>query len=124
VYYTQEVDIAIGSIAITGPRQSVCDFSVPYYETGFGFLAHIPRDLSKWAALFRPYQLSVWIAILVALIFAGPIVWWIAKKSLRQNTDTKSINLESSYELTLKIFVQQGKSFFLLNYCCWQMLRG
>ena len=109
----QEVDIAIGSITITGPRQTVCDFSVTYYETGLGFLAHIPRELSKWAALLRPYQLSVWIPICVSLIFAGPIIWWIAKKNMRQRTNRKSMNLESSYELTLKIFLQQGKHFCL-----------
>ena len=112
----QEVDIAIGSITITGPRQTVCDFSVTYYETGLGFLAHIPRELSKWAALLRPYQLSVWISILVALIFSGPIIWWIAKTSDRQRTNIKSMNLESSYELTLKIFVMQGRLFHLQ--CC------
>ncbi len=97
--------MAIGAITITWPRQTVCDFSVTYFETGLGFLAHIPRGLSKWAALLRPYQLCVWIYILIALLFAGPVIWWIAKKSI---TTKKSMNLKSSYELTLKIFLQQG----------------
>ena len=53
--------MAIGSITITGPRLKVVDFSIPYYETGAGFIANTPRELSKWAALLRPYKLSVWI---------------------------------------------------------------
>lgn len=55
--HLQEVDIAIGSITITGSRSRVVDFSFSYYETPSGYIAHIPRGLSKWAALLRPYQL-------------------------------------------------------------------
>ncbi len=32
----QEVDIAIGSITITGSRSTVVDFPVSYYETASG----------------------------------------------------------------------------------------
>jgi hypothetical protein len=57
--FRKEVDIAMGAITITGPRLAVVDFSVSYYETDVGFLAHVPRDLSKWAALLRPYQVPI-----------------------------------------------------------------
>jgi len=49
--------MAIGSITISGPRSTVVDFPVSYYQTASGYLAHIPRGLSKWAALLRPYKL-------------------------------------------------------------------
>jgi len=80
----QEVDIAIGSITITAPRETVCDFSVTYYETGIGFIAHIPRELSKWAALLRPYKLSVWISIFITLICSGPVGWWISQHTAKR----------------------------------------
>ncbi len=47
----QKVDIAIGAITVTWLRSTAVDFSVPYFEAGVGFLANIPRKLSKWAAL-------------------------------------------------------------------------
>jgi hypothetical protein len=56
VLLLQEVELAIGSITISGGRSTVADFSVPYYETASGYLAHIPRELTKWTALTRPYQ--------------------------------------------------------------------
>ena len=52
----QEVDVAIGSITISTSRMTAVDFSVSNYETASGYLAHIPRDLSKWAVLLRPYN--------------------------------------------------------------------
>ena len=90
----------------------MCDFSVEYYETGVGFIAHIPRELSKWAALLRPYKLMVWLSVLVALICSGPVGWWIsqhtARRQSRRKNKKKTMNLERAYELTLKIFVYQG----------------
>ncbi len=102
----QEADIAIGSITITGPRSTVCDFSVSYYDTGIGFIAHIPRRLSKVSALLRPYQWNVWISLLVTIILSGPVGWWIAKRSARDTIVPMS--LKGAYALTLKVFIQQG----------------
>ena len=112
MFNLQEVDIAIRSVTITAPRATVSDYSVAYYETGVGFIAHIPRELSKWASLLRPYKLAVWLSILVALICSGPVGWWIsqhtARRQSRRKLNNKSLNLERAYELTLKIFVNQG----------------
>jgi len=55
----------------------------------------------------------VWISIFIALICSGPVGWWIsqltAKRDRKRNYEKKSMNLERAYELTLKIFVNQGK---------------
>jgi hypothetical protein len=83
---------------------------VTYYKTEMGFIANIPRELSKWAALLRPYQLTVWLSLLVALIFAGPVVWWIGQKSAKR---IEAMTLQMTYEMTLKIFVLQGITIFL-----------
>ncbi len=36
-----------------------------------GYLANIPRDLSKWDALLRPYKLTVWLILIATLILSG-----------------------------------------------------
>jgi len=102
------VDIAIGSITITVERSSVVDFSVPYYETADGFMANVPRELSKWAALSRPYQYNVWLFLIVTLILSGAVAWWISLKNARWNG--KALSLRKSYETTFKIFVLQGST--------------
>jgi ABC-type amino acid transport substrate-binding protein len=105
--YFQEADIAIGSITITGPRLTAVDFSVPYYETGAGFIANIPRELSKWAALLRPYKFNVWLPLIIAIILSGPVVWLISKQNPRKNI--KKISLQKCYDISFKIIVYQGK---------------
>jgi hypothetical protein len=101
--FFQEADIAIGSITITGSRSTAVDFSVPYYDTGAGFIANTPRELSKWAALLRPYKSNVWIPIIFAIILAGPVFWSIVH---RQH---KSFTLSKCYEMSFKILINQGK---------------
>ena len=118
MFNLQEVDIAIGSVTITAPRATVSDYSVAYYETGVGFIAHIPRELSKWSALLRPYKLTVWLSILVALICSGPIEWWISKQHSRRAI-IKPMNLGTAYELMLKIFVNQGIQIQIQNSFVW-----
>ena len=102
----QEADIAIGSITITGPRSTAADFSISYYETAAGYIANIPRELSKWGALFRPYKLNVWIPLMVALILSGPIFWMI----LQQHATPcyNSVTIQKCYETTYKILLMQG----------------
>jgi hypothetical protein len=105
--FKQEADIAIGSITITGPRSSVVDFSVPYYETGAGYLAHIPRELSKWAALLRPYKINVWIPLIFSLFLAGPIFWMISQPYAKSHH--KPATVQQCYETTYRVIVVQGK---------------
>jgi hypothetical protein len=103
----QKVDIAIGAITVTWLRSTAVDFSVPYFEAGVGFLANIPRKLSKWAALLRPYRLAVWLALLATILLAGPLCWWISKQNAR--TENEAMTLQQSYEMIYKIFIFQGK---------------
>ena len=104
--------MAIGAITITGPRSVVVDFSVPYYETGVGFMAHIPRSLSKWAALLRPYKVNVWIPVMVTLAVSGLIVRLIFKLHV---TNKRPLSLRKCYETIFKILVLQGDLIFATN---------
>jgi hypothetical protein len=105
--FKQEANIAIGSITITGPRSSVVDFSIPYYETGAGYLAHIPRELSKWAALLRPYKINVWIPLIFSLLLAGPIFWMISQQYAKSHHRLATV--QQCYETTYRVIVVQGK---------------
>ncbi len=92
-------------------RSLAVDFSVPYYETADGFMANVPRELSKWAALLRPYKFNVWLFLTIALVLSGAVAWWISRKSKISNG--KAMSIITSYETTFKIFVMQGLSFYL-----------
>jgi hypothetical protein len=96
------VDTAIGSITISGPRLTALDFSIPYYITAAAFIANTPRELSRWAALLRPYNLNTWIPIIIAVVFAGPVLWLIVHQYHR------SVSVLKCYETSFKIFINQG----------------
>ena len=104
---SQEADIAIGSITITGSRQTVVDFTIPYYDTGAGYIANTRRELSRWAALLRPYRTNAWVAIIFSVILAGPMFWLIARKY------HQDVHLFKCYEISYKIFINQGNGFLV-----------
>jgi len=102
--------MALGAISGAYPRTVVVDFSIPHILSDTGALIHIPRELSKWAALMRPYQNNVWIPVMVTLLLAGPVGFFISKVD---RSNTKKYSLSSIYETAFKIFVQQGPQIFI-----------
>lgn len=80
----------------------MADFSVPYYETGAGFIANIPRELSKWSALLRPYRQNSWISIVMAVLGSGPFLWFFA------TWYHQPISIPGSYQISCKIILYQG----------------
>lgn len=90
---------------MASPRSLVVDFSIPYVISDIGALINVPRKLSKWAALLRPYQKNVWIPLAITLILSGPIGFLISKGDI---SNTKKYSLKKVYETAYKIFTQQG----------------
>jgi len=66
----------------------------------------VPRELSKWSALLRPYQINVWAPLVVTLCLAGPIGWMISNYT---KTKGKHLTVTKSYETTFKIVIQRGR---------------
>ena len=83
----------------------MADFSVPYYETGAGFIANTARELSKWAALLRPYSTNAWIAILLAVFVSGPVLCFFTIQY------HQPVSIQRSYQISYKIFLNQGIIF-------------
>jgi hypothetical protein len=52
----------------------VVDFPFSYYETASGYIAHVPRDLSKWAALLRPYKLRFFVCFTLFVTFTNSVI--------------------------------------------------
>jgi hypothetical protein len=106
--------MAIGGLTITEPRAQAVDFSYPYFETSVGYFVHVPREMSKAASLLRPYSVNVWIPVLITLVISGPVLWFVAKKSIKTNLK-KPLSLWHSYRLNFLIIISQGETFFYRN---------
>ena len=104
----QEVDFAIGGLTITEPRARAVDFSYPYFETSVGYMVNVPRQMSKAAALIRPYDFTVWTPLILLVIVSGPCMWYISRKS-RTNFHGRRLSISRSYRITFQVMLSQGK---------------
>ena len=103
----------MSAITLTSIRDTVIDFSYPYFMSGMGFFTKKPSSLTKIFAIFWPYDIYVWIGVAVTLpTFA--LVYWIFAKV--QNTRLKKkFTLGKVISEICQILVNQGKYVEHLN---------
>ncbi|KAG8177741.1 hypothetical protein JTE90_023631 [Oedothorax gibbosus] len=61
-------DIAIGKTSITYARKTVVDYSQPYDIEHLTFATHNPRHLPKTESFLKPFDATIWSAVLVMFI--------------------------------------------------------
>ncbi|XP_066976336.1 glutamate receptor ionotropic, delta-2-like [Macrobrachium rosenbergii] len=87
---------AICEITITGIRESVIDFTMPYYLESLTIISRSPAEKNRAFAAFSPFDYKVWICIVLCTLIIGPLLTfenWFMKKYL-QRTDVEG-NLET-----------------------------
>ncbi|XP_042855860.1 glutamate receptor ionotropic, kainate 2-like [Penaeus japonicus] len=63
-------DLAINYFTVTTERAEDFDYSVPYYNEGFGLILKIPPPLPRWRSVLYPFTAGVWASVGVAFIVA------------------------------------------------------
>ncbi|XP_076055983.1 glutamate receptor 4-like isoform X3 [Oratosquilla oratoria] len=91
-----EVDFAIDAFTITSKRETVVDFSNPYYIASTTLISRAPEEKDRSLAIFRPFSLTVWITLLVLTAIIGFLVFLV---SLLANL------AEGSSMSSLKVFI-------------------
>ncbi|XP_064080693.1 glutamate receptor ionotropic, delta-1-like [Macrobrachium nipponense] len=69
-----EADLAICEITVTSGRESVVDFTNPYYQESITLISRAPAEKSRTFAVFSPFTVQVWIIIVVSCLAMGPIL--------------------------------------------------
>jgi glutamate receptor, ionotropic, invertebrate len=81
-----QVDMGAGPFTVTEARQEVVDFTMAYYEETTAILTPPPMEDTKILACTKPFQVEVWIALLMVMILFPLILWiqfrllWRSKK--------------------------------------------
>ncbi|XP_066971943.1 glutamate receptor ionotropic, delta-2-like [Macrobrachium rosenbergii] len=70
----REVDFAINEITITESRETVVDFTKPYFLESTTIVTRAPAQLSKAGAIFTPFTLLVWLVLALAMVLIGPLL--------------------------------------------------
>ncbi|XP_066976609.1 glutamate receptor ionotropic, delta-2-like [Macrobrachium rosenbergii] len=81
----READFAISTVTITEGRESVTDFTLPYYFTALGLASRVPRIKNRAVAVLSPFTPQVWLYITITILLMGPIVYahsYLMNKSL------------------------------------------
>jgi hypothetical protein len=103
--FKQDVDMALGSITITGARSTVVDFSYPYLSVStLAFVSHQPALMSKALGLVWPFGDLVWACNLATLISFGLIVYLIHLLS-----GDKRLSIGYCYSYMFMIILEQSQ---------------
>nr|XP_053630413.1 glutamate receptor ionotropic, delta-2-like [Cherax quadricarinatus] len=70
----REVHIAICEITITASRETVMDFTIPYYLETITVVSRAPAEKNRAFAVFSPFTLQVWVCIAASTVIIGPIM--------------------------------------------------
>jgi len=76
-----DIDVGIGALTITAGRESVMDFSHPFYSTGIGIA--VPRQegvVSFLSGLVSTAMLRTLAALALLLMAVGALLWWFERK--------------------------------------------
>jgi len=76
-----EIEIGIGALTITAGRESVMDFSHPFYTTGIGIAVPRQEAVSSFlSGLVSVAMLRTLAALALLLMAVGALVWWFERK--------------------------------------------
>ncbi|XP_076045737.1 glutamate receptor ionotropic, delta-1-like [Oratosquilla oratoria] len=119
-----EVDMAIDEITITGPRETVVDFTRPYFLESTTFITQAPQEKSRAYTLVRPFPFEVWLILIAAIVMAGPLMLLFTTaahsvsraselpRSGAKGLETSRVYSLETYEFNMyRIFVNQGCHF-------------
>ncbi|ROT83246.1 hypothetical protein C7M84_023582 [Penaeus vannamei] len=108
-----EVHFAINEITITGPREVVVDFTLPYFLESTTIVSPAPAEKNRAFAVFSPFTAEVWGLLSLATLLVGPILWLIsvAKEELVLKGIWRADSLSNySFNMYRSMVVQGNKA--------------
>lgn len=101
----KKADIALGALPITAERESVVDYTVPYYDlVGITILTHRKKFYPSLFKFVTVLEEEVWLCILASYFFTSSLLWIFEKFSPYsfQNNREKYKDSMEKREFTLK----------------------
>ncbi|XP_077988487.1 glutamate receptor 4-like [Glandiceps talaboti] len=101
----QKADLAAAPLSVTAKRETVVDFTKPYWDGNINILVKkpAPRPSYNLFSFFKPLTASVWIMIIVALICVSLVVFGINRfdpyelRALADRGEVHGSDLEGNY---------------------------
>ncbi|XP_064120697.1 glutamate receptor ionotropic, delta-2-like [Macrobrachium nipponense] len=103
--------IAICEITITGLRETVIDFTRPYFMESMTIVSTAPAEKSRAFAAFSPFSSTVWACLIISTIAIGPVLYLetlFLKKFLKRNFGPRHNLLDTSFNLFRSLVAQNN----------------
>ncbi|XP_023223386.1 probable glutamate receptor [Centruroides sculpturatus] len=105
----EEADFSVTSLYITHERYKVVDFCVTVATDEAIFIVSSPKQVSKLGTIFRPFTITVWIALFTAIIITGIALYLIhSKKWIRNQKDKQSWPINEIFWFLFSTLISQG----------------
>ncbi|XP_042857155.1 glutamate receptor ionotropic, delta-2-like [Penaeus japonicus] len=111
-----EVHFAINEITITGPREVVVDFTLPYFLESTTIVSPAPAEKNRAFAVFSPFTAEVWGLLSLATLLVGPILWlisWAKEKHVLRGTWHADSLSNYTFNMFRSMVVQGNKTEML-----------
>ncbi|XP_035782747.1 ionotropic receptor 25a-like isoform X2 [Anopheles albimanus] len=101
----KQADIGLGSMSVMAERETVIDFTVPYYDlVGISIMMQLPSTPSSLFKFLTVLETNVWLCILAAYFFTSFLMWLFDRYSpySYQNNREKYKNDDEKREFNIK----------------------
>ncbi|XP_071536859.1 glutamate receptor ionotropic, delta-2-like [Panulirus ornatus] len=104
-----EAHATLCELTITDIRETVVDFTVPYYQESMTLVSPAPKEKNRSFAIFSPFTAEVWISICLMTILMGPMLYLVSRVLVvyLEEQDTALYSLPSfSFNVYRNLMVQ------------------
>ncbi|XP_068229295.1 probable glutamate receptor [Palaemon carinicauda] len=110
---------AINEITITGPRERVVDFTLPYFMESTAMVSRAPAEKNRAFAVFSPFTAEVWLMLCITTLLMGPLITGATRiRGTYFQYDQSQIHSLSDFEFNIyRSLVIQGNFLFPSGWC-------
>ncbi|KAK8389786.1 hypothetical protein O3P69_009053 [Scylla paramamosain] len=107
-----EADIVVANLFVADVkgRTEFQEYTSPHGQVETCFMIRKPSPLAKWQSVALPYTLEVWLAVLVVILLAGPVLHALVHSSVsrvEERLACRSLPYLSLYTLAMHLRVSQ-----------------
>ncbi|XP_071526272.1 glutamate receptor ionotropic, delta-1-like [Panulirus ornatus] len=74
-----EAHAAICGVTITESRETVVDFTAPYYFEAATLVSPAPKEKNRSFAILSPFTVEVWLCIIIVTVLVGPLLYLVSR---------------------------------------------
>ncbi|XP_050420146.1 uncharacterized protein LOC126833061 [Adelges cooleyi] len=99
--WSGRADLALGNLHYTPYHLNILDLSIPYNTECLTFLAFESKTNNSWKTLILPFQLNMWVGVIITLFVGGFLFYALATAHKRiENSERIEGPVESQTEPT------------------------